>query len=138
MYVNKSILFLPINGCPFTKVCLKIMFSDSMILLGSVKRFELERMLWVHLSQDQKVVMPDDDIASTPGSSRAPTPPPRVEFIPAQPKSRFKVSKVDETLRGGKGVSPKPSVFSIARSVSNILLGTQWLSDYEFKKIALH
>ncbi|XP_060599936.1 chloride channel protein 2-like isoform X2 [Ruditapes philippinarum] len=92
--------------------------KDSMILLGSVKRFELERMLWVHLSQDQKVVMPDDDIASTPGSSRAPTPPPRIEFIPAQPKSRFKVSKVDETLRGGKGVSPKPSVFSIARSSS--------------------
>jgi len=49
-----------------------------MILLGSVKRFELERILWVHLSQEQKVTLnEDDDVAETPGSSRAPTPPPR-------------------------------------------------------------
>ena len=100
------------------KQVMKMIFPDSMILLGSVKRFELERMLWVHLSQDQKVVVPEDEVASTPGSSRAPTPPPRIEFIPAKPKSRFNVSKVDETVKSGRSVSPKPSVFSIARSVS--------------------
>ncbi|KAH3691789.1 hypothetical protein DPMN_192320 [Dreissena polymorpha] len=54
-----------------------------MILLGSVKRFELERLLWVHLSQDQKVFLLDNEdeemnsICSTPGSSRTRTPPPR-------------------------------------------------------------
>lgn len=97
-----------------------MIFSDSMILLGSVKKFELERILWVHLSQEQKVVVPEDDgdIASTPGSSRAPTPPPMVEVIPDRPKPRFMVSKVDETVKPGKRVEQKPSVFSIAKSVS--------------------
>ena len=99
--------------------------SDSMILLGSVKRFELERMLWVHLSEDQKTYLPVDEDeginsrGSTPGSSRAPTPPPRVEIIPDTPqqsaKPRFMVTKVNETESGGK---KKNSKVNLSRSVS--------------------
>ncbi|XP_052225783.1 chloride channel protein 2-like isoform X2 [Dreissena polymorpha] len=105
---------------------------DSMILLGSVKRFELERLLWVHLSQDQKVFLLDDEdkemnsIRSTPGSSRAPTPPPRIEIIPPSPeevrKPRFSVTKVEEKLSTPK--TRKKPVFAmtqepISSSVSN-------------------
>lgn len=40
-------------------------FTDSMILLGSIQRFELERQLMLHLSHEQKVIVeeptPDPD-----------------------------------------------------------------------------
>ena len=97
-----------------------------MILLGSVKRFELERMLWVHLSEDQKTYLPLDEDeginshGSTPGSSRPPTPPPRVEIIPDQPqmaKPRFMVTKVNELESGGK---KKEAKVTMSRSVSGI------------------
>ena len=97
-----------------------------MILLGSVKRFELERMLWVHLSEDQKIFINVDEdegvnsAMSTPGSSRAPTPPPRVEIIPdrlAAPKPRFQVTPVSETEKPKK----KPMVPIMTRSVSEFL-----------------
>ena len=86
-----------------------------MILLGSVQRYELERIIYVQLSYDQKIVPPgyddasDDELSvtSAPNSrggsrptSRPTTPPP---FIDAQlknalaPKSRFHVTKVDDT-----------------------------------------
>ena len=110
-------------------------FSDSMILLGSVKRFELQRVLWLHMSQDQKVVLPEDEAAgdhsasSSPGSSRvpsrAPTPPPRIQIIPNTPvgggtKPRFMVSKVDETQKESQK-SSRPSVRSMTRSVSSYI-----------------
>ena len=101
-------------------------FTDSMILLGSVKRFELQRMLWAHLSEEQKIFLPDDHDEglnsrdSTPGSSRTPTPPPRVEIIPATPaegtKPRFMVTKVNETEKVGK--KKDETIFTISRSVS--------------------
>ena len=99
-----------------------------MILLGSVKRFELERILWVHLSEEQKIFMPQGDNGgvnsqgSTPGSSRAPTPPPRVEIIPSTPeppKARFMVTKVNETEKNN--TKRDEAVFTISRSVSNNL-----------------
>ncbi|XP_052225774.1 chloride channel protein-like isoform X1 [Dreissena polymorpha] len=105
---------------------------DSMILLGSVKRFELERLLWVHLSQDQKVFLLDNEdeemnsIRSTPGSFRTRTPPPRMEIIPQTreevPKPRFSVTKVEENVSTPR--TRKSSVFAMAQepissSVSN-------------------
>ena len=115
-------------------------FSDSMILLGSVKRFELERILWVHLSEEQKIFPPQDDNEgkdskmSTPGSSRAPTPPPRIEIIPNTPeiKPRFMVTKVNET--GKPSESKDGAVFTISRSVSKItaIKGVLTLSHLSF------
>ena len=105
-----------------------ITVTDSMILLGSVKRFELERILWVHLSEEQKIFMPQGDNGgvnsqgSTPGSSRAPTPPPRVEIIPSTPeppKARFMVTKVNETEKNN--TKRDEAVFTISRSVSDNL-----------------
>ncbi|XP_052224832.1 chloride channel protein 2-like [Dreissena polymorpha] len=103
---------------------------DSMTLLGSIKRFELERMLWVHLSQDQKVFLSVDgdqfvnSVLSTPSSSRASTPPPRVEIIPPtpedSPKSRFIVSRADETESTSKTF--KPSMFTIRRPSTSSLV----------------
>lgn len=108
-----------------------------MILLGSVQRFELERIIYVHLSYDQKIVPPgtqddqsDDDASETSGpnsrvssrpTSRPTTPPP---FIDAQfsnikaftPKSRFHVSKVDDIPMG----SMNKRKLSLASSVSII------------------
>ncbi|KAL4221849.1 Chloride channel protein 2 [Mactra antiquata] len=112
---------------------------DSMILLGSVKRFELERILWSSLSQEQKVCVDDEDgmtsAISTPGSSRPPTPPPRVEIIPAErPKSRFMVSKVDETLKQNKPVIP--SVSSLVRSTSASSI--EDISDADREKRTYH
>jgi len=89
-----------------------------MILLGSVQRYELERIICVQLSYDQKIVPPgaedisDDEIseASPPNSrmssrpnSRPTTPPPFIDSQfnnPAAPKSRFHVSKVDDIPLG--------------------------------------
>ena len=105
-----------------------ITVTDSMILLGSVKRFELERILWVHLSEEQKIFMPPGENGgvnsqgSTPGSSRAPTPPPRVEIIPSTPeppKARFMVTKVNETEKNN--TKRDEAVFTISRSVSDKL-----------------
>ncbi|XP_071145783.1 chloride channel protein 2-like [Mytilus edulis] len=83
---------------------------DSMILLGSVQRYELERIIYVHLSYDQKIVpqgsiddLSDDELSETsaPNSrsaSRPTTPPPFIDsqFRALTPKSRFHVSKVDD------------------------------------------
>jgi hypothetical protein len=85
-----------------------------MILLGSVQRYELERIICVQLSYDQKIVPPgaedisDDEIseASPPNSrmsSRPTTPPPFIDSQlnnAAAPKSRFHVSKVDDIPLG--------------------------------------
>ena len=85
-----------------------------MILLGSVQRYELERIICVQLSYDQKIVPPgaedisDDEIseASPPNSrmsSRPATPPPFIDSQlnnAAAPKSRFHVSKVDDIPLG--------------------------------------
>ena len=116
-----------------------ITVTDSMILLGSVKRFELERILWVHLSEEQKIFMPPGDNGginsqgSTPGSSRAPTPPPRVEIIPSTPeppKARFMVTKVNETEKNN--TKRDEAVFTISRSVSNNLAHI-WYKDVNLK-----
>ncbi|CAC5376912.1 CLCN2 [Mytilus coruscus] len=83
---------------------------DSMILLGSVQRYELERIIYVQLSYDQKIVpqgslddLSDDELSETsaPNSrsaSRPTTPPPFIDsqFRALTPKSRFHVSKVDD------------------------------------------
>lgn len=116
--------------------------AESMILLGSVKKFELERMLWVHLSQEQKVYVDDPDPSpmSTPGSSRppsrAPTPPPRVEIIPSTPvgKNRFVVSRVDETAKPHKK-NISPAVFSIGRSASTASLEDSMTSQEHEKRV---
>lgn len=85
-------------------------FVDSMILLGSVQRYELERIIYVHLSYDQKIVpqgsiddLSDDELSETSGpnsrsASRPTTPPPFIDsqFRVLTPKSRFHVSKVDD------------------------------------------
>ncbi|XP_076086730.1 chloride channel protein 2-like isoform X2 [Mytilus galloprovincialis] len=83
---------------------------DSMILLGSVQRYELERIIYVQLSYDQKIVpqgsiddLSDDELSETSGpnsrsASRPTTPPPFIDsqFRALTPKSRFHVSKVDD------------------------------------------
>ncbi|XP_052820809.1 chloride channel protein 2-like isoform X3 [Mya arenaria] len=122
---------------------------DSMILLGSVKRFELERILWVHLSQEQKVFMSENEdeglhsVVSTPGSSRPPTPPPRVEIIPPTPtgntKPRFMVTKVDETNRQANGAQPpaiKTPKFKMSRSSSQSSI--EELSEQELERRQYH
>ncbi|XP_048751494.1 chloride channel protein 2-like isoform X3 [Ostrea edulis] len=98
---------------------------DSMILLGSIQRFELERILFVHLSKDQKIFIQDeseDEESRKSNSSslndvskikRSITPPPTINIIP-QIKSRFFVSKVEEKKRSR---SPSPRRPSIPRSV---------------------
>lgn len=107
--------------------------SDSMILLGSIQRFELERILFVHLSKDQKIFIQDeseDEESRKSNSSslndvskikRSITPPPTINIIP-QIKSRFFVSKVEEKKRSR---SPSPRRPSIPRSVS--LFFIDWL-----------
>ncbi|KAK3583412.1 hypothetical protein CHS0354_040381 [Potamilus streckersoni] len=90
--------------------------SDSMILLGSIRRIELERMLWVHLSHDQKIFFPDESCDRSESESedekinssqsfpdlsafkRPKTPPlPKICVTDADaPKTRFEVTKVVE------------------------------------------
>jgi hypothetical protein len=109
--------------------------SDSMILLGSIQRFELERILFVHLSKDQKIFIQeeseDEESRKSNSSSmndvsvikRSITPPPTINIIP-QIKSRFFVSKVEEKKRSR---SPSPRRPSIPRSVS--LVCRDWLLE---------
>ncbi|XP_061163560.1 chloride channel protein 2-like isoform X3 [Saccostrea echinata] len=99
---------------------------DSMILLGSIQRLELERVLFVHLSKDQKIFIQSDDEDNESRRSnsssmtdvsvikRSITPPPTINIIP-QKKSRFLVSKVEEKKRSR---TPSPSRFSMPRSSS--------------------
>ncbi|ESO95685.1 hypothetical protein LOTGIDRAFT_160236 [Lottia gigantea] len=81
--------------------------AESMILLGSVQRYELERILWLHLSHDRKIIpmeMSDDDSPPPPSGRSSP-----LEFSPpvtiieedvtdtsAGVRPRFMVTKVDE------------------------------------------
>lgn len=100
--------------------------SDSMILLGSIQRFELERILFIHLSKDQKIFIQDeseDEESRRSNSSsmtdvslikRSITPPPTINIIP-QKKSRFLVSKVEEKLKRSR--TPSPRRLSFHRSV---------------------
>ncbi|XP_076451979.1 chloride channel protein 2-like isoform X2 [Babylonia areolata] len=105
--------------------------ANSMILLGSIQRFELERMLLVHLSHDAEVLMQDGHPFTTPvaADSAAPTPnqlSPPVTSAASQPGGppsaptplpRFVVTKVDEEGGGGKGDTPKePSQASVPSS----------------------
>ncbi|XP_062606139.1 chloride channel protein 2-like [Saccostrea cucullata] len=99
---------------------------DSMILLGSIQRLELERVLFVHLSKDQKIFIQSDDeddesrrsnsssMTDVSVIKRSITPPPTINIIP-QNKSRFLVSKVEEKKRSR---TPSPSRFSMPRSSS--------------------
>lgn len=100
---------------------------DSMILLGSIQRFELERILFIHLSKDQKIFIQDDseDDESRRSTSssmtdvsvikRSLTPPPTINIIPAK-KSRFLVSKVEEKAKRSR--TPSPRRLSMQRSSS--------------------
>ena len=100
--------------------------SESMILLGSIQRFELERILFIHLSKDQKIFIQDeseDEESRRSNSSsmtdvslikRSITPPPTINIIP-QKKSRFLVSKVEEKAKRSR--TPSPSRLSFHRSV---------------------
>ena len=73
--------------------------------------------MFVHLSKEQKIVIPDD--ASTPsgsrGGSRSATPPP-LASITEPLKSRFQVSKVNEKERE-RAKTPPPNL-SVPKSVS--------------------
>ncbi|XP_041377923.1 chloride channel protein 2-like [Gigantopelta aegis] len=77
--------------------------ADSMILLGSIQRYELERLLFIRLSHDQKVVVDnvhfinedgDSSSGSTPSTQSPPTVSPPQDRLVAKP--RFLVTKVDE------------------------------------------
>lgn len=115
-----------------------------MILLGSVKRFELERLLWMHLNSDQKVVIPEWDHSFTPvpgetpassqPSSRAPSPL-SLEYTDDKPKSKnnlmnkFVVLKVDESADKPHKRDHKPPTFTITRSVSPATNNMSHLDD---------
>ncbi|OWF52055.1 chloride channel protein 2-like isoform X3 [Mizuhopecten yessoensis] len=109
---------------------------DSMILLGSIQRFELERILMLHLSYDQKILISnfDDDTSetrtpnselSTAQNSRAPSPAPipALTITDSSPSrsSRFQVQKVDEPQggSGGGGASKLPNPFRMRFSKSS-------------------
>lgn len=95
------------------------------MLLGSIQRFELERLLLIHISHEQKIVLPespDDDKsgrssnASFVTASRSTTPPIKEEEVPetpSKPISRFNVSKVEES----EPVKPKPVRLSLPKPV---------------------
>ncbi|XP_050414602.1 chloride channel protein 2 isoform X1 [Patella vulgata] len=79
--------------------------SDSMILLGSIQRYELERILWLHLSHDRKVMLSDSNDDHGPPSGRASpfdfgNPPSPIteesETTLSTVRPRFLVTKVDE------------------------------------------
>ncbi|XP_033764396.1 chloride channel protein 2-like isoform X1 [Pecten maximus] len=107
---------------------------DSMILLGSIQRFELERILMLHLSYDQKILMSnsDDDTPgtrtpnselSTAQNSRAPSPAPiptlMVTDSSPSRSSRFQVQKVDE-VQGGASKLPNPLKMRFSKSSSSL------------------
>ncbi|XP_052828188.1 chloride channel protein 2 isoform X1 [Octopus bimaculoides] len=80
---------------------------ESMILLGSIQRFELERLLWLHLSSNQTLLndrKPSSHTLSpppSPGRFRKTSSPSIVRKNSSaklpQPIPRFVVTKVDET-----------------------------------------
>ncbi|KAJ8320296.1 hypothetical protein KUTeg_001883 [Tegillarca granosa] len=98
---------------------------DSRVLLGSIQRFELERLLLVNISHEQKITLPESPEyersgRSSPASfvtaSRSSTPPIKEEEdseIPNKPISRFNVSKVEES----EPVKPKPVRLSLPKPV---------------------
>ena len=107
---------------------------DSMILLGSIQRYELERMLLVQLSHESHVYV--DEVEQPPpqvpvSASASPPPPPTTMVTlvppPAVPQPRFQVTKVDEESGGEvedlAGKLPQPlNAPSLLRVVS-LLLG---------------
>ncbi|KAK3105413.1 hypothetical protein FSP39_024702 [Pinctada imbricata] len=96
---------------------------DSYILLGSIQRYELERILFVHLSKEQKIVLPQDSPGGSKPGSRSTTPPPTIIPTIVEPKkSRFQVSKVTENERAK---TPPPATLSIPRSLSSSALEEQ-------------
>lgn len=111
--------------------------SNSMILLGSIQRYELERILLLHLSHDAEVVMtdPGGDRRSVPGVPHSglsilvspPTPPPSSEpnlpsDVPyadgenAEPAPRFQVTRVDHTEVRTENENVPPSTHLLSPS----------------------
>ena len=81
-----------------------------MILLGSIQRYELERMLLIQLSQESLVSVEEENPPSpgVPESASPPAPPTTVVTLAPPPMPslpRFKVTKVDE--EGGAEVEDK-------------------------------
>ncbi|KAL3862118.1 hypothetical protein ACJMK2_008110 [Sinanodonta woodiana] len=112
--------------------------SDSMILLGSIHRIELERILWVHLSHDQKIFFPDlssdrsdsedeelysgEAIPDFSSSQQPPTPPLRKKCVTnaGASKTRFEVTKVVEDGHDNDKKKRVP-LFTITRASSHSL-----------------
>lgn len=88
-----------------------------MILLGSIQRFELERLLMLHMSHDQKIVMPDANNSDDNGN-QSDASLPSICITAEKPmsrKPRFEVTKVKERPRSP---SPVRAKFDIHDSVS--------------------
>ncbi|PVD36642.1 hypothetical protein C0Q70_03628 [Pomacea canaliculata] len=75
----------------------------SMILLGSIQRYELERMLLVQLTPDVPVIIHHDNVDLMDKSNGRPPTPPTIESIDLTPQERplprFTVTRVDEDER---------------------------------------
>ncbi|PVD36643.1 hypothetical protein C0Q70_03629 [Pomacea canaliculata] len=78
---------------------------ESRTLLGSIQRYELERMLLVHLSPDTPVYVPDDSPDDN-GSPQCPLPSAPTGLTPqGGPIPRFQVTRVDEDAQAVETVS---------------------------------
>ncbi|KAL5015352.1 hypothetical protein ScPMuIL_009622 [Solemya velum] len=95
--------------------------SDSMILLGSIQRFELERLLMLHMSHDQKIAMPDNNNSDDNGN-QSDTSQPSICITteePASRKPRFEVTKVKESSRSPSPVRAKFDIHTSSSSCPN-------------------
>lgn len=78
---------------------------ESRTLLGSIQRYELERMLLVHLSPDTPVFVPDDSPDDN-GNPQCPLPSAPTGLTPqGGPIPRFQVTRVDEDAQAVETVS---------------------------------
>ncbi|XP_070207143.1 chloride channel protein 2-like [Littorina saxatilis] len=96
--------------------------AESMILLGSIQRYELERMLLVHLSHDS--IYTPEKPSHISGDGPPPPPPPSSVTMamlapPEQPSlPRFQVTKVDEV----EGTSVEDAVPRSSQAVPSTFL----------------
>ncbi|GAB1605980.1 channel 2 isoform X11 [Argonauta hians] len=127
---------------------------DSMILLGSIQRFELERLLWLHLSSnqsrlnDQKLTPPPLTPPSSPGKFRKTSSPSisRKTSTPKlpQPIPRFVVTKVDETETEYEGnldeqdtIPARSEAKEMKEKLHHSLLNLKDETDYHYDTLQL-
>ncbi|CAI9731399.1 chloride channel 2-like isoform X7 [Octopus vulgaris] len=127
---------------------------ESMILLGSIQRFELERLLWLHLSSNQTLLndrKPSSHTLSpppSPGRFRKTSSPSIVRKNSSpklpQPIPRFVVTKVDETGTEFDGnldeqdtIPAEPERKEMKQKLHHSLLNLKDDTDYHYDTLQL-